>query len=57
MTTISKKFTKDSEIKAFDINHRNTLKFNISRYHKAVNRGKTELQISSIKLLMIWKII
>ncbi|MCD4772722.1 MAG: iron-sulfur cluster-binding protein [Bacteroidales bacterium] len=42
MTTISKKFTKDSEIKAFDINHRNTLKFNISRYHKAVNRGKKQ---------------
>ena len=44
MSEIYKKFVRDSEIKAFDINHRNTLKFNISRYYKAVIKGKKQFK-------------
>jgi len=44
MTELHKKFIKDSEKKAFDINHRNTIKFNISRYEKAVINGKKQFK-------------
>ena len=33
------KFTQDAEAIAFDLKHRNTIKFNISRYDAAVNKG------------------
>lgn len=33
------KFTHDAEAIAFDIKHRNTIKFNISRYDTAVGKG------------------
>lgn len=33
------KFTHDAEAIAFDVKHRNTIKFNISRYDKAVKAG------------------
>jgi L-lactate dehydrogenase complex protein LldF len=35
----SHKFTHDSEAIAFDVKHRNTIKFNISRYDTAVSKG------------------
>ena len=35
-----KQFVKASEAKAFDLKHRETLRFNISRYNQAVERGK-----------------
>lgn len=35
-----KQFIKASEEKAFDLKHRETLRFNISRYNQAVARGK-----------------
>jgi len=35
----AQKFTQDAEAIAFDIKHRNTIKFNISRYDKAVTAG------------------
>ena len=35
----SHKFTHDAEAIAFDVKHRNTIKFNISRYDAAVNKG------------------
>jgi len=35
----SHKFTHDAEAIAFDIKHRNTIKFNISRYDTAVSKG------------------
>jgi L-lactate dehydrogenase complex protein LldF len=35
----SSKFTHDANAIAFDVNHRNTIKFNISRYDKAVKVG------------------
>lgn len=42
MSEIYKKFLRDSEIKAFDINHRNTIKFNINKYDNAVVNGKKQ---------------
>ncbi len=35
----SNKFTHDAETIAFDVKHRNTIKFNISRYDVAVSKG------------------
>jgi L-lactate dehydrogenase complex protein LldF len=35
----SNKFTHDAEAIAFDLKHRNTIKFNISRYDTAVSKG------------------
>ena len=35
----SHKFTHDAEAIAFDVKHRNTIKFNISRYDAAVSKG------------------
>ena len=35
----SSKFTHDAEAIAFDVKHRNTIKFNISRYDTAVSKG------------------
>lgn len=35
----SHKFTHDAEAIAFDVKHRNTIKFNISRYDTAVSKG------------------
>lgn len=35
-----KQFIKAAEAKAFDLKHRETLRFNISRYNQAVERGK-----------------
>jgi L-lactate dehydrogenase complex protein LldF len=43
-----KKFLYDSNIKAFDIEHRKTIKFNISRYDAAVKKGR--LQFKNIDL-------
>ena len=33
------KFTHDADAIAFDVKHRNTIKFNISRYDVAVSKG------------------
>ena len=35
----AQKFTHDAEAIAFDVKHRNTIKFNISRYDAAVSKG------------------
>ena len=35
----AQKFTKDANAIAFDVKHRNTIKFNISRYNAAVDKG------------------
>jgi len=40
MTEIYQKFQRDSERKAFDLEHRNKINFNISKYNAAVERGK-----------------
>jgi len=48
MSEQSKLFLKTSEKKAFDIQHRKIIKFNISRYNAAVSIGK--LQFSNIEL-------
>jgi len=37
--THSQKFTHDAEAIAFDVKHRNTIQFNISRYDEAVSKG------------------
>jgi L-lactate dehydrogenase complex protein LldF len=37
--TQAQKFTHDAETIAFDLKHRNTIKFNISRYNVAVSKG------------------
>ncbi len=42
MSEVYRDFLKDSEIKAFDRNHRGILKYNISRYEEAVQRGKQQ---------------
>lgn len=39
---VYKKFMDDCEKKAFDLNHRKTIAFNISRYNVAVKKGKTQ---------------
>ncbi len=39
MTFQSRKFTKDADAIAFDLKHRNTIKFNISKYDVAVGKG------------------
>lgn len=45
-----KKFILDSDKIAFDLKHRNTIKFNISKYNNAVDKGKTQyLNISKAK--------
>lgn len=40
MAEAYQKFAHDAEVKAFDTSHRKTIRFNISRYDKAVARGK-----------------
>lgn len=40
MPETRKKFLKDASIKAFDPEHRKTIKFNIGRYDKAVAKGR-----------------
>ncbi len=37
-----KQFLQDSETKAFDVGHRQTIKFNIGKYNTAVQRGLTQ---------------
>ena len=37
-----KQFLQDSETKAFDLGHRQTIKFNIGKYNAAVQRGLTQ---------------
>ena len=39
MTFQSRKFTKDTDAIAFDVKHRKTIKFNISKYDVAVGKG------------------
>lgn len=39
MTFQSRKFTKDADAIAFDVKHRKTIKFNISKYDVAVGKG------------------
>jgi len=46
MSTLEKIFIKESEIKAFDIKHRNIIRFNISKYNAAFEKGK--LQYSNL---------
>jgi L-lactate dehydrogenase complex protein LldF len=40
MSVANKKFILDSENIAFDLKHRNTIKFNMSKYYLAVDRGR-----------------
>ncbi len=42
MSDIYHKFLKDSEKKAFDLEHRNKINFNISKYDAAVAKGKDQ---------------
>lgn len=42
MGEISKKFLADAEIKAFDLDHRKTINYNISRYDNAVDKGRKQ---------------
>ena len=42
--THSAKFTHDAEAIAFDVKHRNTIRFNISRYDAAVSKGMARYQ-------------
>ena len=63
--TQSSKFAHDAKAIAFDVNHRNTIKFNISRYDKAVrvgierynNLGKAKANAAAIKrdVLQHWE--
>ena len=41
MTEIYQKFQRDSERKAFDLEHRIKINFNISKYNAAVEKGKS----------------
>lgn len=38
-------FLKEAEVKSFDLKHRKTIHFNISRYDEAVNRGKQQYKL------------
>ena len=42
MSEIFDKFLVDSEIKSFDLKHRSTIAYNISKYNAAVSRGKQQ---------------
>ncbi len=42
MNKLQQQFLLDSEAKAFDLDHRKILKFNISRYDTAVKKGKEQ---------------
>ncbi len=42
MSEVYHKFIKDSEKKAFDLEHRNKINYNISKYDAAVARGKQQ---------------
>ena len=42
MSELKQKFLLDSEAKAFDLEHRKKLKFNIGRYDSAVLNGKKQ---------------
>ena len=42
MSEVFEKFKKDSEAKSFDLKHRKTIKFNISKYDAAVIKGKKQ---------------
>ncbi|MBK7215325.1 MAG: iron-sulfur cluster-binding protein [Bacteroidales bacterium] len=44
MSEAYNKFMKDSAAKAFDLEHRKTIRYNISRYDEAVKRGKLQYQ-------------
>jgi L-lactate dehydrogenase complex protein LldF len=43
MTTIAEEFVADAEGKAFDIDHRRIINYNIGKYDAAVNRGLSRL--------------
>ena len=43
MTNFAEDFLKTSETKAFDLDHRRIINFNIGRYHTAVERGLSRL--------------
>jgi L-lactate dehydrogenase complex protein LldF len=42
MSDVYNKFQSDSEIKAFDLQHRKTINYNIGKYNEAVLRGKKQ---------------
>jgi len=44
MQDIYHKFLRDSEKKAFDLEHRNKINFNISKYDAAVTKGKEQFK-------------
>ncbi|MDT8392783.1 MAG: lactate utilization protein B [Bacteroidales bacterium] len=46
-----KKFLSEANTKAFDIGHRKTISYNISRYHQSVKQGK--LQFKNLELAKI----
>ena len=43
MTTIADDFLVDAEQKAFDIDHRRIINYNIGKYDAAVNRGLSRI--------------
>ena len=43
MTNFAEEFLETSEDKAFDLNHRKIINFNIGRYHTAVERVLSKL--------------
>lgn len=47
MSNLEKKFVEESEKIAFDLKHRNTINFNISKYNTAFEKGK--LQFSDLE--------
>jgi len=52
MSEINKKFIKDANKKAFDKDHRRTIKYNMSRYNDAVGLGKEQfcdLELAKIR--------
>jgi L-lactate dehydrogenase complex protein LldF len=51
MGEVKKKFLLDANKKAFDVNHRKTINYNISRYNKSVEKGRK--QFNNIELARI----
>ncbi|WP_374166396.1 LutB/LldF family L-lactate oxidation iron-sulfur protein [Arcticibacter sp. MXS-1] len=43
MSKFAEEFSKESEVKAFDTDHRRVINFNMGRYHTAVERGLSKL--------------
>ena len=53
MGEVKKKFLSDANKKAFDIEHRKTINYNISRYNSTVKKGREQFKGIKVKKKLI----